>query len=57
MEIGPLLFTAMGSQLTGGVETSWLSFTHDCCHSLAFEIREVGGGAEGGAADGDVLLN
>jgi len=31
VEIGPTTLTAGVLELAGGVQTSWLSFTHDCC--------------------------
>jgi hypothetical protein len=30
-KIGPTTLTAGVLELAGGVQTSWLSFTHDCC--------------------------
>jgi hypothetical protein len=32
--IGPTLVLAVVSKLAGGVEPSWLSFTHDCCENI-----------------------
>ena len=31
VEIGPATLATGVLELAGGVETSWLSFTHDCC--------------------------
>jgi hypothetical protein len=36
-QIGPSLFAAVVLQLTGGVETTGFSFTHDCLDKLDFE--------------------